>query len=190
MATVLIRGKPVRFNEGDVVVTSSLRVRRPVTLLLHIANRGVGTHVATVVRHQGEIVVVGVSHFSWTDSTGHVWPGGGLTREPLALFEDPKYDHVSICRPHVPRTSEQVLKLRVAVDLLLKTFGTDTPVYDGYREFLHSGLGWDQATVDKWHCVEMAAILAKIQGAWPEGQTPSTDIGGLVENLGTLEQVF
>jgi hypothetical protein len=186
-ALVPIRGQQVLFQEGDILVTTSPGLRNNVLLVL---NRGVGAHASTVVKHRGELVAVSVCPGGWTDEHGVHWPGGGLTREPLRLFGDKAYTHLSICRPRLPRSPAAIAALRLVVTDLFRAYGTDTPCYDDWHEFLASGMHWKRATTDKWHCGELAAWLCKVQGAWPEDKTVSVDVGTLLKIAGKPEDVY
>ena len=190
-ALVPIRGKQVLFEEGDLVVSTSSGLRNDFLVLL---NHGVGAHAATVVRHRGELVCVSVCPFPWTDETGREWPGGGLTREPCALYGDKAYRHLVIYRPRVPRTPEQIAALRLAVADVFRKYGTDTPCYDGWKEFFTSGMNnlfeWKRYSTDKWHCGEFCAWLLRVQGLWPEGHSVSVHLGDLCRIAGKPDPIF
>lgn len=186
-ALVPIRGKPVLFQEGDVVVSTGKGLRN---LLLLLVNRGVGSHAATVVMHKGELVCVSVCPHSWTDEHGRKWPGGGLTREPCALYGDRAYTQLSIYRSRAPRSAAQIAALRLTVASVLAKYGTSVPCYDGVDEFAHSGLGLQRATTDKWHCAEFCAWLLQVQGVWPKGKTLSVDVPTLCRIAGAENRIF
>lgn len=182
---VRLRGKDVLFREGDLAVThSSFAVGFFVALI-----NGGYSHVCTVVKVKGELMLVSVCSSAWVDAKGQRWPAG-VTVEPLETLDDPVYTALWRVTPRVPRTEAQLSALRLAATEMIRCDDHTGSSYDDGWEFCHSFLGIAPASTDRWHCAEMTSVLAKCQGGWREGLTTSMSIPQVIAEVGEPQRIF
>ena len=183
---VRLRGRDVRFKEGDVVLTRASS--STVGWLVSFLNQGY-SHMGTVVRIRGELHVVSVCKDPWVDQKGRRWPAG-VTCEPLDTLGDPVYDGLWIVSPRVPRTEAQLALLRFGAQQMLRSCDHTGSTYDGLGEYCASFFGFASYSLDRWHCAEQAAVLAKQQGAYPQHLTASLSIPQVAAQLGDVRRIF
>ena len=143
--TFVLRGHTVRVREGDLLVS---RCNTWWSLAVAAINMGY-SHATTAVNVNGRLVAVGILPGPWTDATGRIWQGG-ITVEPIELYEDPVYTRLWITRPRQSYSAEQIAHLRFAVAEQMARDTGDGTLYDDAAEFYHSMCGYMPATTNRF----------------------------------------
>jgi len=178
--TVVLRGRPVRLAEGDLLLVHS-----PGLLNAAIAAfNGGWSHVLTVCQVRGQLCALSV----------YVAPDG-VTAEPLEQFGSEAYSRLAVVRPRRPRDAAANVALRFAVARALRVDAAAGPggAYErGPLEFVATALHLPAATSNRYTCSELGATLARAAdpSTFPPGTSVSVRIDELARAVGTVERIF